>query len=292
MAAGAALALLAAAVPGRVAGAAVPATPAPVELRYAVHVGGFHLLDVTVEARLLNGRYELTGQAASRGFLDWFSPLRSQFSAAGVLEPGGARPERYRADRTWRGRDRSVTLAYDGSAVTEAVEPPSARDERDPVPDPLKPGTLDPLSAGLSAMLAVFRDGRCGGTSPVFDGMARYDLIAGDAGAATLPAARYGLYAGPAIRCTVEPRMLAGFWRGDGDRPRPQEGERRTASLWLARIGPGGLPLPVRAEVDGWFGAAVVHLVGGSGLMHAAAGAAGATAGVTGSPAASAPPGG
>ncbi|WP_207481053.1 DUF3108 domain-containing protein [Arenibaculum pallidiluteum] len=240
-------------------------SPSDVALRYAIHVGGLHAFDAGIVARLHEGRYELEGEAASRGLADWLASFRGRSRAEGTLVPSGARPERYRSDRTFRGSARTVTVEYGNGGVAEAVEPPAARQDRDPVPDAVKPGTVDPLSAGLSTVLAAFRDGRCGGTERIFDGLARYDLVASDTGTAALTATSYGIYSGPAIRCSLDQRMLAGFWRGRSASSANQA-DRRPMTLWLAPIGPGGLPLPVRAELEGWFGSVVVHLVGGTGL--------------------------
>jgi hypothetical protein len=251
-----------------------PAGAGEIELRYAVHVGGLHVFDAVVDATLGANRYEMAVEANSRGVADWLAPYRGRSAVRGTLAAGAPRPEGYRSDRTFRGEGRTVTLGYAAGGaetrVEDRVEPAEARRDRDPVPDPMKPGTVDPLSAGLALLLRAGEAGRCGTDARVFDGLARYDLSAADRGAARLAPTRYGVYAGEARRCAVEHRMLAGFWRGRPSAAAPssaEEGrERPPASVWLAPIGPGGLPIPVRAEAEGWFGAVVIHLVGARGI--------------------------
>jgi hypothetical protein len=263
-----AITLVAALVTSLVAAPALARSAAAesVELRYAVHVGGLHLFDSTIRARIDGDRYELAMDAASRGIADWLTPYSGRVVAAGAIGADGVRPERFMSQRRFRGEDRAVSIDYADGGPREAVEPEAARDDRDPVPAGLKPGTIDPLSAGLAAMLAA-RSGRCQAVAAVFDGLARYDLLAGDRGAVRLAPGRYGIFAGDALACSVEHRMLAGFWRGRRDEGRERDRpERRPVSAWLAPIGPRGLPLPVRVEAEGWFGYVVIHLVGGSGL--------------------------
>jgi hypothetical protein len=52
-------------------------------------------------------------------------------------------------------------------------------------------------------------------------------------------------FAGQALRCALESRLVAGFRRGDDP---AEAGRPRQAEAWLAVMGRNRLPLPLRVE--------------------------------------------
>lgn len=244
---------------------------APLTARYRVHVGGIAVLDATVRLDLTDRAYRIDVTAENGGFLAKILPWKTDSHSEGVRESGGLRPLRHRQSSVFREKPRSVALDYaaDG-ALTATVLPPPQEDDRAPVPPDLQRGALDPLSAGLLALLAVGDGNACARTVLVFDGRRRYDLRFDPGGMRPLAASRYSIFSGVAQECRLSVIPIAGqaksssaltaFWRRDDD-PSPRPAGPPT-DLWLAPLLPGAPPLPVRMESDSAFGAVVIHLIG------------------------------
>jgi uncharacterized protein DUF3108 len=130
------------------------------------------------------------------------------------------------------------------------------------VPEALKRGTVDALSAMAKLLRAVADTGRCEGEAPVFDGRRRSDFRAWTEGLDELPRGRGGAFAGPALRCAFMGKLIAGRHaeqdRGNDGRPPPP------VVAWVARPLPGrAAVVPVLIELPTrWFGTVRVVLAG------------------------------
>ena len=270
----AALLLLAGAAPAGAATAGADAAAAPpqsgrIGVDYRFYVGGLNFLALHVAADLAPGRYTLATRAQTQGIADTLAPFSGVSRAEGAIEGGRPRPSLYTAssDSIFGKRRIRMDYAAAGPPKVEA-EPPDEDDDRDPVPEKLRAGTVDPLSAGLVSALAqsaiAARDGAvdaplsCPASVPVYDGRRRYDLVFTAAGEEILKTSHEAAYGGPAIVCRMEVKRLAGFshrWlREEQRKPSPP------SRIWLARLGPERVVLPVRLESRTQWGAAIAHL--------------------------------
>jgi hypothetical protein len=104
---------------------------------------------------------------------------------------------------------------------------------------------------GLSALVRLSRDaaatGRCDLAGAVFDGRRRLEWSSRTVGTGRPPVAGF---AGEALRCRLESRLVAGFRRGDDP---ARAGQPRQAEAWLAVMGPGQPPMPLRVEFPSTF---------------------------------------
>ena len=170
-------------------------------------------------------------------------------------------PLSHRAEGTFRERLRSVEIDYrDGTPLSVRVAPPPQDDgERDIVPDEMRVGTSDPMSAIL-AMIRVVNDGApCSGRQQVFDGRRRYDLVFTQRGTTNLAANSYGIFAGAALQCEFEYVPLRGHERRNPD-PTIQNRQLRTGRAFLAAVPTGMARTPVRVDIDGDWANMIVHL--------------------------------
>jgi hypothetical protein len=190
-------------------------------------------------------RYRVQTRVRPVGVGAAFSGNGEQVSATeGSWRGADPQPRRHSSEGAWRGGRRALLLDYAaapggaGAPLLRVLEPP-LEPEREPVPDELKRGTVDGLSAVAKLLRAVSQTGRCEGEAPVFDGRRRSDFRAWTEGLDELPRGE-GAFAGPALRCAFLGRLVAGRHaaqeRGDGRPPRP-------VVAWVAR------PLPDRAAV-------------------------------------------
>jgi hypothetical protein len=226
-------------------------------LHYDVYYLAFHVISIDLDSRVEPTTYRTTASLQSAGLLAAIAPWESRATASGTIDGSALRPSFYRAQSEFRHRQQSIDLEYgDAGAVRGDVDGVLSDGERDQVPDPLRHGTVDPLTAGAVVAQRLATTGSCAGTVPVFDGLRRFDLRYEDLGMVELEPSRHDPYHGSARHCraTVEP--IAGFLRS-GERA----GERATdLSAWLAPPLPGASPVAVRIEVAGTHGTLRAHL--------------------------------
>ena len=134
------------------------------------------------------------------------------------------------------------------------------------VDDELTQGTSDVLSATLHIMQSVAADGKCSGTSEVFDGKRRYKLVFNHKKEVQLEKSLWNLYEGPAIECTAEVQPVAGKWH---KKPRgwlsiqEQGRERGTMpTVWLAQMDENQPAVPVKVRVKTAYGTLFMHMTG------------------------------
>ncbi|HYH22409.1 MAG TPA: DUF3108 domain-containing protein [Azospirillum sp.] len=252
---------------------ALPAKAERLRLDYRVHVGGVTVMEVQALLALTGDRYAIEMKGATQGMLGRIISWTTTSSTAGSITPAGPRPSRYQVESAWRGDPRNVRMEYDGQGgLTVAADPPPQVEGREPVPEPMRHGSVDPLSAHLEVLLAAGRSEGCTRTVPVYDGRRRYDLSFSDAGPEALAASRHSAFAGMTRHCRVESRTLAGrkLSEGSGFWQRGSEEERPPLDVWIAPLRAGGPTVPVRLETDSTFGGVLVHLVAATVLPETA----------------------
>jgi hypothetical protein len=238
------------------------AETAPIRATYAAYVAGMRVLELEAEFALDAQRYEVTATFRTAGMLAAFVDGQQTSRAVGVASFDMAqslRPDRYTMEGVWRGNTRRITLDYvQGQPVVRDLVPPNDS-EREPVPEAMQRGTVDTLTALAALTRAVSRTGRCDITANTFDGRRRTDFVARTVGTETLERQSRGAFAGPALACGFEGRMVAGFM---ASQDRAEAARAREGRAWLARMLPDTPPIPVRLEADGgWLGTVQIHLL-------------------------------
>jgi len=229
--------------------AANRAIPAPylhrgVSTIYDLYLGGIWAGVLTIDARF--GETGYTGESIMRtaGIVGFFYKASFEAEIRGQLGEGGLVPVRFAAASRMQSKEQFVEMLYGPDAAPSAVNatPPF-------VPKPWQVdvaeqgGTLDPISAALSALAPKPRAEICNRTVDVFDGRRRYAV---DIGAPVPDHAR--------IRCPAVYRRISGF--------KPKLLKKRPTcpfDLWYEER-PDGLTHVVRAAGDTMFGIAVVLL--------------------------------
>lgn len=236
-----------------------------IRLSYDAYLGPFYVVSAEAELRLAGDRYRVVTRARSEGVASMLFSWQSVARSEGVRAGRRLIPMRHAVDGEWRGEPRQIRLSYagayagpDGAArpIDFQVRPPIDIAERDPVPEALTVGTVDPLSATLSVLLRIAGGGRCEGQLPVFDGRRRYDMIVRPGAPEFLPAVHSSVFSGSAQRCEFELRRIAGFWK------KPSRFGRRVTDpvLWVASPLDGIPPVPVRFTAETGFGDLRIHL--------------------------------
>jgi len=236
------------------------AAQSPVRASYAAYASGLNILTLEAGYHLGRDGYRVEIALRTAGLLSAFLRGEQTSLAEGRIAGGDVlRPQRYVMDGVWRGTPRRVAIDYDGATPqVRAVVPPNDA-ERDEVPEAMRAGTVDTLTALAILARRIDETGRCDGSVATFDGRRRVDFTATTVGTETLVSTGTAPFGGTALRCAFEGVQTAGFWRDQNreDAARPQRG-----TAWFARVVPDAAPIPVRIAAETrWFGTAFLYLL-------------------------------
>lgn len=249
------------------AGAAVARAPEPDSLRYSMHFGGFHVVDLRFEQERTDRAYEAGLEIRTTGLADMVVRYQGKAAVEGRVADDGLRPERYGFRYASRKSERTVEVDYDpasGDATRVRSEKRGKKDKIE-VPRELWQGVQDPLSAFLALREHIRTErvkGRTSFTAEVFDGRRRYTFAARIK--RTIP--RDGRPDAIEVEATVRP--IAGF---DLDDMSPRE--QREGYRLLARFSDDDLLLPLEVRTLNTKIAVIIRLAGCTGQACATAGA-------------------
>ena len=168
----------------------------PVDARYAIEVAGIRVAEVALTVTPGEGGVASRLVVQSVGPAAAWSGARSELATLMRRPEGGPpTPLRFEAVHTKRDREREVRIRYGGDGAITGLALTSRGRPRPPeVPEELRVGTIDPLTAfeRLRDWLPRAAAGEAARetTLPVFDGRKRVDLEARYVGRTTLPDGR------------------------------------------------------------------------------------------------------
>jgi hypothetical protein len=252
--------------------AALGQSPVGVHTSYRTYAAGIPVAQVDAGLNLGPRGYQMQLAYHTTGLVGFFHSGHQQDTVSGTFSGEQARPSRYLGEGYWRGRNRTVEIDYTQGHPTIRQLVPLNDEEREPVPELMRNGTVDNLSALAQLIRAVAATGRCDTSARTFDGRRLVDIRARTVGEEDLPPTDRSSFAGKALRCDFEGRLLAGFMHDD---ERARESRPMRGSAWLARTLPGSIPMPVRMTFETrWFGDATMYLidVGPGGDLRVASG--------------------
>jgi hypothetical protein len=254
------------------------AADAPVVgLDYKIYIGGLEAVAATATIASAPSHYDVEIKAVTAGAIGRIFPWTIQIGSKGNVLGMTLQPLQHDQTSNFQGKDRSVTLVYDGHGgfVERKVAPDAHEDARDDVPADQTRDTLDIVSGVLAGLRNVDRTGSCNGRVPVFDGRRRFDLVYSDDGHEKLEASGVATFDGDALRCAVKVEPVAGFWRKNQKKffTRKVDGEDQVVPIevYIARVGASKTEVPVRIESASPFGPLVLNLQ----AVHDAAGDSG-----------------
>lgn len=238
--------------------ASAPAAAQALRATYEVHAAGMVVMELEARFDLRADAYRVETRLRTRGIAAIFASGEQTTRVAGGFAGAAAQPAGYVSEGIWRGRPRRIALDWQAGTPRVIELLPPNEEEREPVPEALKTGTVDALSALAALSRQVLREQGCSLTAPVFDGRRRSDFTTDGIRWERMPAWR-GAWAGDALRCDFEGRQVAGF-RRDGEGREAAAPQRGTA--WFAAPYAGAPPVPVRVDIPTrWFGTATAVLL-------------------------------
>lgn len=231
---------------------------ADVDLFYKVYIGGFHVVDMTVDIGLDPRTYEVQADIRSIGMIGRMFPWSMRAHSQGLFADNRVRPVSAGQSNNWRGKERFIDLSFpDGIARVDRIRPTADHDDRNKVPRDMRAGALDLTSAIMAVITRIDGPADCRGKVPVFDGRRRYDLMMAPDGVGELRPNRYSPYAGATTNCILWIDKKAGFKERDSSGWNDSD---RRARVWLGRAFGGTPPVPVRLTFETPFGELIAHL--------------------------------
>ncbi|GJE16694.1 DUF3108 domain-containing protein [Methylobacterium marchantiae] len=207
--------------------------------------------EATLSVDQSGGRYGYDLKAGLRGLAGVFFDGSGTASASGERSRTGALTGTFRTESRYGGKPVQVSMSLSGGrAHGESVEPPpTPAPDRIPVAPQDKVGIVDPLTMLAIPLGAASLDpALCERRVPVFNGVARADLVLSRGKLATV---EEGPYRGPALDCRVRWVPISGH-RAQGTSVR-RMAENDDIRVRFAPV-PGGavlLPLTI-AMATGW----------------------------------------
>ncbi|MGG5818446.1 DUF3108 domain-containing protein [Falsiroseomonas sp. HW251] len=229
-----------------------PALAEAMRATYEVQAAGMVVMELEAEIETSGDRYRVETRLRTRGLATLVASGEQVTRADGAFAGGAARPSGFTSEGVWRGRMRRIALAWQGLVPRVVELTPPETDEREPIPEPLRHGTMDVLSFALTVGRQAAQGG-CGTEASVYDGRRLTAYRASGTSRDRIPPWG-GAWQGEAMRCEVVGRIVGGF-RHDMDRVRAAEPQRATA--WMAAPYAGAPVVPVRMDIPTrWFGTA------------------------------------
>jgi hypothetical protein len=230
------------------------------ELRasYNLYAAGFHVMQLDAAFGVGPHSYQVRLSYHTTGVVSLFHYGHQVNTVVGTWEGGKPQPQQFQSVGVWQGQDKVTLIDYmHGQPLIRSLIP-SQEKEREPVPLSLQQNSVDSLSAVALLIRRVVDTGRCDASARMFDGNRASEITAHTVGEEVLAPDDHSIFSGKTLRCDFIGQMLAGFLYEDTstfDR-RPLHG-----TAWLARMGPGEPPVPVRMQFEThWFGDATLYM--------------------------------
>jgi hypothetical protein len=230
-----------------------------VQLVWQVYLGGFNLGNIGIKSSFAGNSYSAVSRLKTAGVVNSFYEAIIDATSVGAVANTGLQPQKYDSNTNNEKTNQKVGLTYSSAGIQLFSDPPY-NTERFPVTEDQKRGTLDPLSGLVFALSGISQSATkpCGETVRVFDGRRRYDIELNYVGQDKVKTD--GGYSGPAVKCTVIYKQLAGF------KPNLNKGKSiPVITTWLAPMesSAGGpvkkFMVPVKIMTDTPYGVALAH---------------------------------
>ncbi len=222
--------------------AAADAQPVVVELSYAGYARGFHAVTMKSVLTMTPSGYRITLAGHTAGVVGFLYHARWQTWAEGVWDGTGVNALHFDNEGVFGGQPRHVAVAFtNGDATVETLQP-SDDGEHTPVPPSFEQHVIDSMSVTALVVHEVATQGHCSGHVKVFDGRQVEAVNLHADGPDDLPPTDRSSWRGPTLRCVLDTRVLAGFYRDES----PDSPSMHSDTIWMGTVLPGLPPLPVR----------------------------------------------
>lgn len=237
------------------------------DLTYDVYAGGFKALHAVYRAQFDAGAYDIDLTSETQGFIGTIFPWRGIYKTAGHTAESRHVPDQHTSRSIWRKKEKMTeqTYAPDGTLLKVTTQENGKTTVKRDIDKKLSQDAVDLLTGTLMMIRQAPDSGACDRTFTVFDGRRRFAITLSGGEMDDIRKSDYSVFAGPALRCTITVKPLAGFREKDQKRgwmavQNHTMARKKPPTIWFARLAKDGPVLPVRMEINSDYGAAVAHL--------------------------------
>ncbi|MBD20576.1 MAG: hypothetical protein CMM37_06000 [Rhodospirillaceae bacterium] len=230
-----------------------------IQLEYEVYIGGLRAITANLHNAFSEKTYDTTLNLQTEGITGKLFQWSFSAFSFGEIKQNKVIPRKAGRDSTWRGKKRSARLTFgkDGVPIVTLTPDPKMK-IKEQIPSKKLVHTRDLTGALVSHLFRAAATKSCVRSERIFDGKRRYNLIFEGQVEEQLKRDQYSPYGGPTLRCQFRMEKIAGFrpkasrykWMSDG-----------SARIWLARVFPNTMIVPIRLEADTTFGGLFIYLV-------------------------------
>ena len=220
-----------------------------INLDYDFYGNGIRVLTLGFDASVTDRSYEARYALKTKGLASLFSDGTTIALAHGAITGDSVAASQFESESDNDKGKRQVTITWDkgrNARTVRSFELGSRKSSS--IQKALKPGIPDPVSAMLQATLFDARK-PCERAFTVYDGKHVFELNYAYQGRGTVSSGN-GLYSGPAYKCTLTYKPIAGLSKSKAKKAR--EEPQPPFTIWLAPFKSPGLGqellIPVRAE--------------------------------------------
>ena len=229
-------------------------------LEYRVSWGNVDVASTIADWSFGPTGFELTATSQTRGLADTFRRYRGELQVSGKIENGRYMPQKLFLSGVSKRQSREAFTSWDEATGVISTDRTPELDLEKVFPLDIKhiKHAIDPLSAMLNALSSFAREGVCGGSARLYDGLRTSQITLHDLGSTVLKKDRPFGFEGEAGVCGFTGKSTGGHLRKS--RWRKKERKPEDVIVFVAEVKPG-LYLPVRMEAKSFLGKVTVRLV-------------------------------
>ena len=225
---------------------------------YEVQFGNFVVGKSQVFIEADSNHVILNSKSNTAGFLDVLYQYEGQLYASSVKGNNQWFPKVFSASGIFNNKERTSKLDFENNLVKYKNYPVLDLKKVHPINQSTLIGVIDPITAFINIIEKINAYQQCDETFKIFDGRRRYDLKIKSLGITLLKNDRPKSFNGKVIVCGLKVKPLGGHrlktkWR-------PNEDKFTDFKIFFGETSLGKT-LPVRMELERWFGTIIIRLI-------------------------------
>ena len=225
---------------------------------YEVQFGNFVVGKSHVFIQADSSHIILNSKSKTAGFLDALYKYEGDLYASSVRGNNQWFPKIFSASGIFNNKERSSKLDFENNLVKYKNYPVLDFKKVHPLNQSTLIGVIDPITAFINIIEKINAHQQCDETFKIFDGRRRYDLKIKSLGITLLENDRPKSFNGKVIVCGLKVKPLGGHrletkWR-------PNEDKFTDFKIFFGETSLGRT-LPVRMELERWFGTIIIRLI-------------------------------
>ena len=225
---------------------------------YEVQFGNFVVGKSHVFIQADSSHIILNSKSKTAGFLNALYKYEGDLYASSVRGNNQWFPKIFSASGIFNNKERSSKLDFENNLVKYKNYPVLDLKKVHPLNQSTLIGVIDPITAFINIIEKINAYQQCDETFKIFDGRRRYDLKIKSLGITLLENDRPKSFNGKVIVCGLKVKPLGGHrletkWR-------PNEDKFTDFKIFFGETSLGRT-LPVRMELERWFGTIIIRLI-------------------------------